>query len=78
MLRNSLLEAIDGAADLLCREFTIAPVEHEGRQFVKLKLKRAGKKKATIIEQSDERVIIRLKGGSVRSMPAEEVVRIED
>jgi hypothetical protein len=44
---------------------------------MELKLKDGGKIKGNIIDKSADRLVVRLEGGSVRSMPAGRVVSIE-
>jgi hypothetical protein len=73
-LEEGLEEAIKGVCDLLRREFSGSVTEDDDKKLTKLKLKPGGKVKAKITEQSPERVVLRLKGGSVRSIPACELV----
>jgi hypothetical protein len=45
--------------------------------LTQLKLKDGSKIKGSIIDESEERLVVRLEGGSVRSMPTEKVVSIK-
>ncbi len=71
-LRNCLLEVVAGATDLLAQEFAATATEQQQR--TKLKLKDGSKIKGSIINKSEQRLVVRLKGGSVISMLAERVV----
>lgn len=72
-LRDCLIEVLHGVTNLLAREFadTDDQQQHELTQF---KLKNGKKIKGSIIDESQQRLVVRLEGGSVRSMPAEKVV----
>ncbi|MGB2807839.1 MAG: hypothetical protein WBC22_08870 [Sedimentisphaerales bacterium] len=72
-LRDSLMEVIAGVTELLAREF-VETAEQEQQELTQLKLKDGSKIKGSIIDESEERLVVRLEGGSVRSMPAEKVV----
>jgi hypothetical protein len=67
-------KAIDGVCELLGREFNCRVKKPEDESLEKIKLKPGGNVKAQIIEQSSDRIVLRLEGGSVRSIPAEELV----
>ncbi|MHC4109659.1 MAG: hypothetical protein ACYSUY_01205 [Planctomycetota bacterium] len=75
-LRDSLIEVIDGVTELLVREF-VDTAEQEHQELTQLKLKDGSKIKGSIIDKSEERLVVRVKGGSVRSMPAEKIVSIK-
>jgi len=66
-LRNSLLEVVAGVTKLLAREF--AATGTKAHQPTKLKLKDGSKIKGSIIDKSEQRLVVRLEGGSVRSIP---------
>ena len=72
-LRNSLTEVVEGATELLAREFT-RRIGHEQAELTELKLKDGSKIKGSVIDESQGRLVVRLEGGSVRSMLAEKVV----
>ncbi len=74
-LRDCLIEVVDGATKLLAREFA-REAGHEEVELTELKLKDGRKLKGNIIDKSDDRFVVRLEGGSVRSMPAEKVVSV--
>jgi predicted DNA-binding antitoxin AbrB/MazE fold protein len=76
-LEGGIEEAIDGVCLLLEREFADRTAE-DIQPLEKLKLKPGGRVKAKIIEHSPQRIVLRLKGGSVRSIPAEELVIEEE
>ncbi len=76
-LEAGLDEAVRGVCGLLEREFADRTAE-DVKPLEKLKLKPGGRVKAKIIEHSPERIVLRLKGGSVRSIPAEELVAEEE
>ncbi len=75
-LRDSLMEVIAGVTGLLAREF-VETAGQEQQELTQLKLKDGSKIKGRIIDESKERLVVRLKGGSVRSMPAEKVVSMK-
>lgn len=75
-LRECLMEVLEGATKLLAREFS-RESEQEEAELTELKLTDGRKIKGNIIEKSEERLVLRLEGGSVRSMPAGRVVSIE-
>lgn len=75
-LRDSLTEVVDGATELLAREFT-RRVGQEQVEWAELKLKDGRKIKGSIIDESQGRLVFRLEGGSVRSMPADTVVSMK-
>jgi len=75
-LRECLMEVVDGATELLAREFAMEAGQEEF-ESTELKLKDGRKIKGNIIDKSDERFVVRLEGGSVRSMPASRVASIE-
>jgi len=75
-LRDCLTEVVDGATELLAREFTREGGQEED-ELIELKLKDGRKIKGNIIDESEDRLVVRLEGGSVRSMPAGRVVSIE-
>ncbi len=75
-LRDSLMEVIAGVTELLAREF-VDTAEQEQQELTQLKLKDGSKIKGRIIDESKERLVVRLKGGSVRSMLAEKVVSMK-
>jgi hypothetical protein len=74
-LRDCLIEVVEGATELLAREFT-QTARQEQTGLMELKLKDGRKIKGNIIDKSDDRLVVRLEGGSVRSMPAEKVVSV--
>jgi len=73
VLRDCLMEVIDGVTELLARELADT-TEQQHWELTKLKLKDGTKIKGSIIDESQERLVVRLEGGSVRSMLAENVV----
>jgi hypothetical protein len=75
VLRDCLMEVIDGVTELLARELT-GTTEQQHRELTKLELKDGSKIKGHIIDESQERLVVRLEGGSVRSMPAENLVNM--
>jgi len=75
-LRDSLMEVIAGVTGLLAREF-VETAEQEQQELTQLKLKDGSKIKGSIIDESKERLVVRLKGGSVRSLPAEKIVSMK-
>ena len=75
-LRECLTEVVDGATELLAREFASEGWQEED-ELMELKLKDGRKIKGNIIDESEDRLVVRLEGGSVRSMPAGRVVSIE-
>jgi len=75
-LRDSLMEVIAGVTGLLAREF-VETAGQEQQELIQLKLKDGSKIKGRIIDESKERLVVRLKGGSVRSMPAEKIVSMK-
>jgi hypothetical protein len=75
-LRDSLTEVVEGATELLAREFT-RRVGQEQVELAELKLKDGRKIKGSIIDESQGRLVFRLKGGSIRSMPADTVVSMK-
>lgn len=72
-LRDCLMEVVDGVTKLLGQEFA-GTAEQEQQELTQLKLKDGSKIKCRIINESKERLVVRLKGGSVRSLPAEKIV----
>jgi len=72
-LRDCLMEVVDGVTKLLGQEFA-GTAGQEQQELTQLKLKDGSKIKGRIIDESKERLVVRLKGGSVRSMPAKKVV----
>ncbi len=76
VLRDCLMEVVEGATELLAREFTQSSGQEEA-ELTELKLKDGSKIKGSIIDESQQRLVVRLEGGSVRSMPAEKVVSME-
>ena len=74
-LRDSLREAVEGVTQLLACEFaeTAGPKQAESTQ---LKLKDGTEIKGSIVDRSDERLVVRLEDGSVRSMLADNVVAV--
>jgi hypothetical protein len=75
-LEAGIEEAIKGVCRLLEREFSGCIEDDEPLE--KLEIRPGGWVKAKIIEQSPERIVLRLLGGSIRSIPAEELVREEE
>ncbi len=75
-LRDSLMKVIAGVTELLAREF-VETAGQEQQELTQLKLKDGSKIKGRIIDESKERLVVRLKGGSVRSMPAEKIVSMK-
>jgi hypothetical protein len=75
-LHDCLVEVVEGATQLLAREFT-KTAGQEQDELTELKLKDGSKIKGSIIDESQERLVVRLEGGSVRSMPAEQVVSMK-
>ena len=75
-LEAGIEEAIKGVCRLLEREF--ASCIEDDEPLGKLKIRPGGWVKAKIIEQSPERIVLRLLGGSVRSIPAEELVSAKE
>jgi len=74
-LRNCLLEVVAGVTNLLAQEFAATGTKQH--QLTKLKLKDGSKIKGSIIDKSEQRLVVRLEGGSVRSMPVEKSVKYE-
>lgn len=72
-LQNCLHEVLAGVTDLLAREFTLAPSEQQ-QKLTKFKLKDGSTIKADIINYSPHRFVLRLHGGSLRSIPADILV----
>lgn len=75
-LRDSLMEVIDGVTELLALEFADTAGQ-ERQELTELKLTDGSKIKGSIIDESEQRLVVRLKGGSLRSMMAEKVVSME-
>jgi len=75
-LRECLMEVVEGATELLAREFS-KTAGQEQDELTELKLTDGSKIKGSIIDESQERLVVRLEGGSVRSMPAEQVVSMK-
>ncbi|MFH1616225.1 MAG: hypothetical protein ABIG61_14205 [Planctomycetota bacterium] len=75
-LQTALEEVIAGAAAMLGSELagTLPPIED--KPLVKIKLKPGGDIRGHILEESGDRILIRLKGGSLRSFPAGKIVKI--
>ncbi len=73
VLRDCLMEVIDGVTKMLAQELADT-TEQQHWELTKLKLKDGSKIKGSIIDESQERLVVRLEGGSVRSMLAENVV----
>jgi len=73
-LEAGIEEAIKGVCRLLEHEFS-RRIKEDEEPLEQLKLRPGGWIKAKILEQSPERIVLRLLGGSVRSIPAEELVR---
>ena len=73
-LRDSLMEVIAGVTQLLAREFSDTGVRQQQGDLTEFELRDGTKIKGSIIEHSEERLIVRLEGGSVRSMLADKVV----
>lgn len=73
VLRDCLMEVVDGVTKMLAQELT-GTAEQKHLEVTKLKLKDGTKIKGSIIDESQERLVVRLEGGSVRSMLAENVV----
>ncbi|HIJ51544.1 MAG TPA: hypothetical protein HPP66_00105 [Planctomycetes bacterium] len=73
VLRDCLMEVVDGVTKMLAQELADT-TEQQHRELTKLKLKDGSKIKGSIIDESQERLVVRLEGGSVRSMLAENVV----
>lgn len=74
-LRDCLIEVVEGVTELLAQEF--ADTAERQQQLTQFKLKDGTKIKGSIIDESQERLVVRLKGGSVRSMRAEKVVSMK-
>ena len=72
-----LEEAIDGIAELLQQELAGCCFADVNEPLVKIKLKPGGNIKGNIVRQEKDRVIIQLKGGSIRSVPSQEVVKTD-
>ncbi|MHC4084781.1 MAG: hypothetical protein ACYSWZ_04130 [Planctomycetota bacterium] len=75
-LRDCLIEVVEGATELLAREFTQS-AEHEQAELTELKLTNGSKIKGSIVDESPQRLVVRLEGGSMRSMPAEKIVSVK-
>jgi hypothetical protein len=75
-LQKCLMEVVDGATELLAREFSRDAGQKEV-ELTELKLIDGRKIKGNIIDKSDDRLVVRLESGSVRSMPAGRVISIE-
>ena len=73
-LRDSLMEVVAGATKLLAREFSDTPAQKQQGELTEFELKDGSKIKGSIISESAERLVLRLEGGSVRSMLAEKVL----
>jgi len=76
LLALYLKEAIDGSAALLGRELAGGYLENINEPLVKIRLMSGRDIKGKIVEETNQRVVIRLKGGSLRSIPATEFVEI--
>lgn len=75
-LRDCLMEVVDGVTKLLGQEFA-ETAGQEQQELTQLKLKDGSKIKGSIIDESEERLVVRLEGGSVKSMLAEKVVSMK-
>lgn len=75
VLRDCLTEVVDGVMDLLARELADTS-EQEYWELTRFELKDGSKIKGCIIDESPERLVVRLEGGSVRSMLADQVESI--
>jgi hypothetical protein len=73
-LRDSLMEVVAGVTRLLARELSDKGSQEQQGELTQFQLKDGTKIKGSIIKQSEERLVVRLEGGSVRSMLAEKVV----
>ena len=73
VLRDCLMEVVDGVTKMLAQELADT-TEQQHWELTKLKLKDGTKIKGSIIDESQERLVVRLEGGSVRAMLAENVV----
>jgi hypothetical protein len=76
VLRDCFIEVVEGATELLAREFT-KTAEHEQAELTELKLTNGSKIKGSIVDESPQRLVVRLEGGSMRSMPAEKIVSMK-
>lgn len=76
-LRDCLIEVVEGVTNLLAQEFAETADQQQQQELTQLKLKDGSKIKGSIIDESQERLVVRLKGGSVRSMRAEKVVSMK-
>ena len=75
-LRECLIEVVEGATELLAREFT-KTAGQEQADLTELKLTNGNKIKGSIVDESPQRLVVRLEGGSMRSMPAEKIVSMK-
>jgi hypothetical protein len=75
-LRECLTEVVEGATELLAREFT-KTAEQEQTELTELKLINGSKIKGSIVDESPQRLVVRLEGGSMRSIPAEKIVSVK-
>lgn len=73
VLRDCLMEVVAGVTELLGEEFDHT-TEQQKLEITELKLADGTKIKGSIIDESEQRLVVRLQGGSVRSMLAEKVV----
>jgi len=76
VLRDSLMEVVAGVTELLAREFGDTGAQKQQGELTQFQLQDGTKIKGSIIEQSEERIVVRLEGGSIRSMLAEKVVAV--
>jgi hypothetical protein len=75
VLRQCLTDVIDGVMDLLARELSDT-YEQQFWELTKFELKDGSKIKGSVIDESPERFVVRLEGGSIRSMLAENIVNM--
>lgn len=75
VLQDCLMEVVEGVTELLAQEFV--DTAEQQQQLTQFKLRDDTRIKGSIIDESQERLVVRLKGGSVRSMRAEQVVSME-
>jgi len=76
VLRDSLMEVVAGVTELLAREFGDTGAQKQQGELTQFELTDGTKIKGSIIDKSPERIVLRLEGGSIRSMLAEKVVAV--
>jgi hypothetical protein len=76
VLRDCLVEVVAGVTELLGEEFDRTTEQQKRMEITEMKLADGTKIKGSIIDETEQRLVVRLEGGSVRSMLADKVVSI--